>query len=75
MNINTETMKDGRTAYTFTRSNIDYTVIPQENNQFDVWKTNNQRGSISIDCYKNGVSFQGKKAPKFIIPILELIAA
>jgi hypothetical protein len=71
MNIETKTLTDGKIAYTFSRSNIDYVVIPQENAQFDVWKTNNQRGGISVDCYKIG----SKKAPKFIIPILELIAA
>jgi hypothetical protein len=75
MNINTETWEDGRIVYTFTRAKIDYTVVPQEKGQFDVYKRNNQRGSISLDCYANGVSFQGKKAPKFIIPIFELIAA
>jgi hypothetical protein len=72
MNINTETWEDGRIVYTFTRAKIDYTVVPQEKGQFDVYKRNNQRGSISLDCYANGVSFQGKKAPKFIIPIFEL---
>jgi len=75
MNIETKTLIDGKIAYTFSRSNIDYTVIPQANAQFDVWKTNNQRGTVSVNCYQNGISFEGKKAPKFIIPILELIAA
>jgi hypothetical protein len=50
-------------------------LYPQEKGSLTCIKETNQRGSISLDCYANGVSFQGKKAPKFIIPIFELIAA
>ena len=76
MNINTETWEDGNIVYTFTRAKIDYTVVPQEKWQFSVYKRNNQRGGrLAVDCYVNGVNAEGKKAPKFIIPIFELIAA
>jgi hypothetical protein len=77
MNINTETWGDGNIVYTFTRAKIDYTVVPQqEKGQFCVYKRNNQRGGrLAVDCYVNGVNVEGKKAPKFIIPIFELIAA
>jgi hypothetical protein len=76
MNINTETWEDGNIVYTFTRAKIDYTVVPQEKGQFSVYKRNNQRGGrLAVDCYVNGVNAEGKKVPKFIIPIFELIAA
>ena len=61
-------------SYHFTRNNIDYSIF-RKSDCVDVWKTNNQRGSISNDCFWNGVNNQGKQMAKFLKQAMQLIEA
>ena len=58
--------------YMFTRSNIDYTVFIKDD-CVDVWKQNNQRGSLSSDCFWNGINNQGKPMAKFLKSAIDTI--
>ena len=64
----------GGISYHFSRSNIDYSIFKKAD-CVEVWKTNNQRGSISNDCFWNGINNQGKPMAKFLTQALEMIAA
>lgn len=63
---------DGMT-HRFTRSKIDYTVLIQKD-CVNVWKRNSQRGgSLSNDCFWNGVNNRGQSMPKFLKTAINLI--
>jgi hypothetical protein len=74
--ITTEANEDSTTGlnYLFTRSNIDYTII-MDVDCVQVWKRNNQRGTMSNDCFWNGVNNQGRPMAKFLKQAVEMIAA
>ncbi len=61
-------------SYHFSRSNIDYTIFVKRD-CVDVWKQNNQRRSISTDCFWNGVNNQGRPMAQFLKTAMNLIAA
>lgn len=61
-------------SYHFERNNISYSVF-RKSDCVDVWKTNNQRGSISNDCFWNGVNNQGRPMAKFLKQAMEMIEA
>ena len=61
-------------SYNFTRSNIDYTIYLKAD-CVDVWKQNNQRGSLSVDTFWNGVNNQGRPMAQFLKTAVNLIAA
>ena len=61
-------------SYSFTRSNIDYTIFIKKD-CIDVWKENKQRRSISNDCFWNGVNNQGRPMAKFMQDAVAMIAA
>jgi len=59
-------------SYHVTRNKINYTIFVK-NDCVDVWKKNTQRGSISNDCFWNGVNNRGQKMAKFLVEVLDLI--
>jgi hypothetical protein len=61
-------------SYHFTKNNIDYSIF-RKADCVEVWKTNNQRGSISNDCFWNGVNNQGRQMSKFLKQAMEMIEA
>ena len=68
-----ESTVDGLSHH-FTRNNIEYSIF-RKADCVDVWKTNNQRGSMSVDCFWDGVNNQGRPMAKFLRQALELIEA
>jgi hypothetical protein len=77
MNINTETWGDGNIVYTFTRAKIDYTVVHnrKKGSLTCIKETTSEAAAWRLIVTLTASAFEGKKAPKFIIPIFELIAA
>ena len=67
--MNITTQKSANTvdgiSYHFTRNNIGYTIFKKAD-RIEVWKVNNQRKSVSNDCFWNGVNNQGKPMAKFL---------
>ena len=59
-------------SYHFTRNNIDYSVF-RAADCVTVWKTNRQRGSISNDCFWNGLNNQGRPMANFLKQAIQLI--
>ena len=62
-------------SYHFTRNNIDYTLLFWDD-CVNVWKTNHQRGgTVSNDCFWDGVNNQGRKMSKVLRAAVALIQA
>ncbi|MFK5893600.1 MAG: hypothetical protein QM504_10300 [Pseudomonadota bacterium] len=76
LNIRTEANEstiDG-VCYNFTRNKIDYTVFRMKGS-IDVWKRNNQLGTVSSDSFVNGINHLCKPMARFLQQAMKVICA